>query len=272
MIGLRCGGTVACCMMAAYAIGRTSRSSVDNQTREEEGDTRALGEEVNKLRRELEEMRLKREADRSGRIRAERALREQTLGNKNASSGAAAADSDNSPDGQGDQESVKYCNVKPIGWLRSCYRRRFGTPRQGTVVHGGRASLKLTPECNPLMSTANLSEYSHLVMTAARDLVDELEFYDDFETVYSTLNEVLSNDIRSLHMRDSDSVTTNEKPNIHFDNLKVFFQVNEENTVQVTSIELGRVSKTGSTLDDSRVSSPADCVSRLDVDVRRPLD
>ena len=146
--------------------GRHSKS----QDKAQEEDWRHLQEsdeltaEVGKLRKELEEMRSKREADRSGRIRAERALREQTVtGDRNKKvTEAGTTVQEETVAREGDGDDLNLYRMRPIGWLRSCYRRRFGTPRQGTVVHGGRATLKLTSECNPLMSTCNLSDYSHV--------------------------------------------------------------------------------------------------------------
>jgi len=166
MIGLRCGGALACFMMAAYAIGRHTKShdiaQAEDSRNSQESDE--LTAEVGKLRKELEEMKLKREADRCGRIRAERALREQTVkGDRNKKViEAGTTEQEETIGREGDGDDLNLYRMRPIGWLRSCYRRRFGTPRQGTVVHGGRATLKLTSECNPLMSTCNLSDYSHV--------------------------------------------------------------------------------------------------------------
>jgi len=52
--------------------------------------------------------------------------------------------------------------MKVIGRMRSCFRRRFGAPRQGSVVAGSRAILKMTAECNAAMSTDSLDQYSHV--------------------------------------------------------------------------------------------------------------
>jgi len=52
--------------------------------------------------------------------------------------------------------------MKVIGRIRSCFRRRFGAPRQGSVVASSRGVLKMTAECNPAMSTDSLDQYSHV--------------------------------------------------------------------------------------------------------------
>jgi tRNA (Thr-GGU) A37 N-methylase len=52
--------------------------------------------------------------------------------------------------------------VRPIGVLRSSFRKRFGTPRQGSVVSAGRAILKMHQSVNPVMSTTNLGDFSHV--------------------------------------------------------------------------------------------------------------
>eukprot|EP00053_Salpingoeca_punica_P018938 m.188408 g.188408 ORF g.188408 m.188408 type:complete len:649 (+) comp17536_c0_seq2:118-2064(+) len=52
-------------------------------------------------------------------------------------------------------------HVTPIGVLRSCFREKNGTPRQGVVCPESRASLTLTCFNNPEHSLEGLAAYSH---------------------------------------------------------------------------------------------------------------
>lgn len=52
--------------------------------------------------------------------------------------------------------------LKPIGFLKSCYPDKFGTPRQSGLVRAATAELKLLPEFQPELSLQGLEEFSHL--------------------------------------------------------------------------------------------------------------
>lgn len=51
---------------------------------------------------------------------------------------------------------------KVIGVLESCYREKFGTPRQPHLVPGSFARLKICPQYAPEHSLQGLSEFSHV--------------------------------------------------------------------------------------------------------------
>ena len=51
---------------------------------------------------------------------------------------------------------------KIIGVLESCYREKFGTPRQPHLVPASFARLKIYPEYSPEHSLAGLAEFSHV--------------------------------------------------------------------------------------------------------------
>ncbi|KAL4447380.1 hypothetical protein ABPG77_007413 [Micractinium sp. CCAP 211/92] len=107
------------------------------------------------LRRAEEEARFaaeERRAERAGRVKAERELRQLQLrlgqltgGPAGASprteGGQPAADGSGSPDWQ----STAF-PMRPIGLLRSCFTRRNGTPRQPLLVPAARAKLTLRTE------------------------------------------------------------------------------------------------------------------------------
>jgi tRNA-Thr(GGU) m(6)t(6)A37 methyltransferase TsaA len=50
----------------------------------------------------------------------------------------------------------------PIGFIESCYREKFGTPRQGALVPRAPARLRIRPEFIPEQSLVGLSDFSHV--------------------------------------------------------------------------------------------------------------
>jgi tRNA-Thr(GGU) m(6)t(6)A37 methyltransferase TsaA len=52
--------------------------------------------------------------------------------------------------------------VRVIGLLRSCFREKFGTPRQPLVVPGATASLTVAKEFHPEQSLSGLEHFSHV--------------------------------------------------------------------------------------------------------------
>lgn len=59
-------------------------------------------------------------------------------------------------------------SCKPVGFVRSCYRERNGTPRQGCLVPDGRGVLVFRPELNPVAMTDGLAEFSHVWLVVRR--------------------------------------------------------------------------------------------------------
>ncbi|CAM6044930.1 unnamed protein product [Sphagnum compactum] len=85
-----------------------------------------------------------RAAERTGRIRAQRELRQALLGGKNLKEG-----------------NVVTYPMTPIGTVRSCFSTRNGTPRQPMLVSLARASLVLSSKGVPAESLDGLLKYSH---------------------------------------------------------------------------------------------------------------
>lgn len=52
--------------------------------------------------------------------------------------------------------------LRIIGVLRSCYKEKFGTPRQAGLAPDGTATLAIVPEQKPEQSLAGLEKFSHV--------------------------------------------------------------------------------------------------------------
>jgi tRNA-Thr(GGU) m(6)t(6)A37 methyltransferase TsaA len=52
--------------------------------------------------------------------------------------------------------------LRPIGFIESCFREKFGTPRQGSLVPWAPARLRIRPEFIPEQSLVGLREFSHV--------------------------------------------------------------------------------------------------------------
>lgn len=55
----------------------------------------------------------------------------------------------------------KYC-IKPIGVIHSCYREKFGIPRQPGLVDAAKAVIELDPRYGSRESVTGLDQYSHI--------------------------------------------------------------------------------------------------------------
>lgn len=53
-------------------------------------------------------------------------------------------------------------NVEPIGMIHSCFRQKFGIPRQPGLVKSATASLELLPPYNVKEALRGIEEFSHL--------------------------------------------------------------------------------------------------------------
>ena len=60
--------------------------------------------------------------------------------------------------------------LRPIGFIESCYREKFGTPRQGALVPQAPARLRILPEFIPEQSLVGLAEFSHVWLIFHFDL------------------------------------------------------------------------------------------------------
>jgi len=56
--------------------------------------------------------------------------------------------------------------LQAIGVLESCFREKFGTPRQPHLVPGSTARLRIHPRYSPEHSLAGLSDFSHVWLIA----------------------------------------------------------------------------------------------------------
>lgn len=84
-----------------------------------------------------------RQAERMGRIRGQRELRQALLSSKDEKAGSASYP------------------MTPIGLIRSCFSTRNGTPRQPMLVTLARASLVLSSKNVAAEALDGLSQYSH---------------------------------------------------------------------------------------------------------------
>ncbi|GAQ90789.1 hypothetical protein KFL_006850030 [Klebsormidium nitens] len=101
-----------------------------------------LSKRTQQLQERLSKEEKERAAERAGRIRAQKELREKVV-----------------PAGtEGVSASYPFT---PIGTLRSCFSTRNGTPRQPLLVPLSRARLTLTPGGVPAMALEGLAQYSH---------------------------------------------------------------------------------------------------------------
>ena len=169
------------------------RLEVQAERKKREAEAKKNLTEVATLSKELEAVRVKlqlekkkREADRAGRVRAEALLRKKQYGagDEEGERAPAVQDTSTAPSGHvisGPQEASGaiaewecpaakgggggvggMVEMKVIGRIRSCFRRRFGAPRQGSVVAGSRGVLRIASEWNPAMSTGSIDQYSHV--------------------------------------------------------------------------------------------------------------
>ncbi|MFN8943775.1 MAG: tRNA (N6-threonylcarbamoyladenosine(37)-N6)-methyltransferase TrmO [Pseudobdellovibrionaceae bacterium] len=53
-------------------------------------------------------------------------------------------------------------HLKPIGSVQSCFKQKFGTPRQSGIVSQSVAEIVIDPLWQPELSLTGLSQYSHL--------------------------------------------------------------------------------------------------------------
>lgn len=115
---------VSLCLVASLACACSVPIAVFAWTR-----LRRLSRLLETIRRENDLLSCERKNERQGRIRAEKKLRERAM--ESATDGSA--------------QPTTY-PLKPIGFLKSCFSQRNGTPRQPLLVHGARSSLTLRSE------------------------------------------------------------------------------------------------------------------------------
>jgi tRNA-Thr(GGU) m(6)t(6)A37 methyltransferase TsaA len=60
------------------------------------------------------------------------------------------------------KETEDFPRVQVLGLLESCFKEKFGTPRQPHLVPGSLARLRVHPRYSPLHSLAGLGEFSHV--------------------------------------------------------------------------------------------------------------
>jgi hypothetical protein len=107
---------------------------------DEQPSIASLQARITELEQQLTQERRNRADDRTGRTRAEAQLRDTLLRAMPAGVGA----------------------LKPIGFVRSVFRDRRGTPRQGCLAPAAVAKLELAPSVQARDSLLGLHEFSHL--------------------------------------------------------------------------------------------------------------
>jgi len=65
---------------------------------------------------------------------------------------------------------------RPIGMVKSCFRDKFGTPRQPGLVAAADAIIEINPEFQPQFSLQGLEQFSHLWVIFHFHLVDSKKF------------------------------------------------------------------------------------------------
>jgi tRNA (adenine37-N6)-methyltransferase len=60
------------------------------------------------------------------------------------------------------EKLLKSFEIKPIGFIESCYRDKFGTPRQPGLAPSSLARLQIAPEYQPEQSLQGLKQFSHV--------------------------------------------------------------------------------------------------------------
>ena len=53
-------------------------------------------------------------------------------------------------------------SFKPIGYIRSCFKEKFGIPRQPGLVTEAKATLAMTPELSQIEAFRHLEDFSHI--------------------------------------------------------------------------------------------------------------
>ncbi|CAL5222545.1 g4923 [Coccomyxa viridis] len=96
-------------------------------------------------KRQLDAERRNRASERTGRIRAEKKLRERESSKEESS----------------DSNVPEIYPLQPIGHLQSCFTKRSGTPRQPLLVPAARARLLLRQDI-PAGCLEGLEQYSHV--------------------------------------------------------------------------------------------------------------
>jgi tRNA-Thr(GGU) m(6)t(6)A37 methyltransferase TsaA len=59
-------------------------------------------------------------------------------------------------------EQADNFNFRPIGVVRSCYRAKFGIPRQPGLIREARGEIVLLPPCNQPEALRGLEDFSHI--------------------------------------------------------------------------------------------------------------
>jgi len=113
---------------------------------------------VRRLMHELDHTRVMLTSERSGRITAEKKLRERIQTERDAGNDA---------------------RFRPIGYIRSPFGKRTGTPRQGGLVSSVRALVELENRVEPSNSLYGLEQYSHVWLI--------WEFHENTNTASSSI-------------------------------------------------------------------------------------
>lgn len=112
-------------------------------------------EQVQELKRQLEEERALRQVERRGRTKAEEQLREVLKH-------LPVADTGDDADGQAHTDGFMSMVVDSVGVVKSCFKDRRGAPRQGSVVQDSRGYLQLHTHMQAASTLDGLEDFSHV--------------------------------------------------------------------------------------------------------------
>lgn len=129
-------------MRRASTMSELEDSSGDGAS----GTLNSVAVQILKLEEEIERLKMQVTAERTGRTTAQRMLREVSLG----SSTISGASNDN-----------PMLSLRPIGYIKSSFTHRYGTPRQSQLCTQTRSELHLVKDLG-FPTLDGLEDYSHL--------------------------------------------------------------------------------------------------------------
>ncbi|MES1916095.1 MAG: hypothetical protein MHM6MM_007944, partial [Cercozoa sp. M6MM] len=137
---------LGCAVAAAASMGAVlGMAALTARKGSDAAPTDGSAEEVEQLRREVEQLREMRQAERKGRIKAQQQLRE-LIAKKSASN----------------FDNLVASSLVQIGEVQSPFQDRRGTPRQSGIVQSVRGKIAIRGDFQPQCTLAGLQEYSHL--------------------------------------------------------------------------------------------------------------
>ncbi|GAX82584.1 hypothetical protein CEUSTIGMA_g10010.t1 [Chlamydomonas eustigma] len=116
--------------------------------------------EARRYKDDLDKEKLNRKSERAGRIRFEQEVRRLQLQIASTSNKHAESNINSGDDGSSAHSQFSSFPFRPIGYMKSCFSQRNGTPRQPLLVPLARSKLQLDSDI-PASSLEGLEQYSH---------------------------------------------------------------------------------------------------------------